>query len=182
MLLTYSKSFASEYNLKSYQLNQELSKLGIKLDIKEDSISRRVIVVDKYGNQSIAVYSKLTNTLTVDGRVIEISSSNNDEENITNYSKGYEYVKTNVYRINVAGMTVAGIVAAIVASAGAGVAISVLSSVITSFLSDIVIRKYVSIKVHYYWDPSNINQPRPRYITKTELYSGYDFNRLLLKW
>ena len=85
------------------------------------------------------------------------------------------------FKINVKGVSASAIVGAIVAATGGGIPITVLSSVITSALADNLIQGYVSVKVYSYWDPSTINQSRPKFWREFEIYAGPNFDRFLAR-
>lgn len=178
LIFSSNSALAVGFNIvndsKQFTLN------GYDVEIKEDMLTKKVIV--KNGNeQSVAVFNKTSKTLLVDNENVNVDKLSVGFENHPHIQLAEsELLHVNEYRINIAGMSVGAIVAAIVATLTTSVAASVLASIITSALADNAIKRYISIREYTYWDPSTINQQRPRFWTVVKIYSGYNFDKLLV--
>ncbi len=178
-VLAFENNINCDSNIETSYSSQIANDFSIS--IRDNGNLREVRVTDlSNGEKSYAVYEKSTDKLTLNGENVDFVKVDDDINNYTLYAnQSRELLKQRTIKINVAGMSASAIVAAIVAAAGGGIVISVLTTMITAALSDNLIQDYVSVKVYSYWDPSTINQSRPKFWREFEIYAGPNCDKFL---
>lgn len=180
-VLAFENNINCDSNIETFDSREIANDFSIS--IKDNGNLREVRVIDlSNGEKSYAIYEKSTDKLTLNGEILDFVKVDDDINDYISYAKqSRELLGQSSFKINVAGMSASAIVAAIIAAAGGGIAVSALSSVITAALSDNLIQGYVSVKVYSYWDPSTINQSRPKFWREFEIYAGPNFDKFLAR-
>lgn len=172
----------SSLNLDIYAFNN-YSKTNFKLENQIYSVEVRTLndlriaeVYDNFGNKvSSSVYNFETEQLFVDGSEVLFS----DVENQTiMLPYGSKYIGTRERVLDISGMSGVAVVAAIAAKVGisAGAAAGVIARYV-----DTNFPLYISLKIHTYWDPDTINQQRPKYWEKVDVYGGKNFEHFIVR-
>ena len=188
MFFGYSGTFAYEYGTEKMTID------GRNFSVSNTYVGSIVFtkVISDDGTVSNAVFNRDANTLVVDGKSIDIRVINNVDRDETKtsadfdgrlgYITNFQLINTSNYVINIVGLAIAGIVAAICAVVGLSALPNVLVSMISSGVADNTIKVYISVKVHTYLDKDSLYKQRPNYFVVREVFAGQYFNRLLLRF